>query len=136
MGFVRYRHANKGGGDSDLMRIARQQQLLQGVKGALKEPATWPRIPGLLETVRKDMDGTLTWKQLVAVANFARTVPKGQLAMHVLPSHPGRVYVYPDRDAARALVSHLFPADTDARLFSDASASRRSRRRLVSLASE
>jgi LCP family protein required for cell wall assembly len=137
MGFVRYRHANKGGGDSDLERIARQQELLHGVKGALKHPATWPRVPGVLETVRREMGGTLTFPQLIAIANFARTVPQGQVAMHVLPSHPGRVYVYPDRDAARALVSQLFPADRDARLFSDNSASRRSRRRasLLSLAS-
>jgi LCP family protein required for cell wall assembly len=135
MGFVRYRHANSGGGDSDLLRIARQQELLHGIKGSLKQPATWLRLPGVLEIVRKGMGGTLSWKQLVAVANFARTVPKGGLAMHVLPSRPGRTYVYPDRDAARALVSHLFPADQDARLFSDASASRRSRRALISLAS-
>lgn len=120
MGFVRYRHANAGGGDSDLMRISRQQELLQGVKAALKDPTTWPRIPGMMETARKDMGGTLTWNQLIAVANFARSVPKDHLAMHVLPSRPGRVYVYPDRDAARALVSHLFPTDKDARLFSSA----------------
>lgn len=137
MGFVRYRHANKGGGDSDLLRIARQQELLHGVKAALKQPATWLRVPGMLETARTEMGGTLSWSQLVAVANFARTVPKGRMAMHVLPSHPGRVYVYPDRDAARELVSHLFPTDTDARLFTDTSASRRTRRRsMVSLASQ
>ena len=90
-----------------------------------------------VEQTTAKMGGTLTFPQLIAIANFARTVPQGQVAMHVLPSHPGRVYVYPDRDAARALVSQLFPADRDARLFSDNSASRRSRRRvsLLSLAS-
>ncbi|HEY3269029.1 MAG TPA: LCP family protein [Armatimonadota bacterium] len=109
MGFVRFRHSDDGPADTDIVRISRQQQLVQAVKARLHEPSTWVRIPGLLETVRKEMQGTLKYPQLVALANFARSVPKANVQMHVLPTRMGRSFVYPDRDAVRVMVARIFP---------------------------
>jgi len=117
MGYVRFRHSNTGAGDSDFVRIQRQQELVHAVKAKIKDPSTWVRAPRILETVRRQMRGNITYPQLVALASFARSVPKESVKMHVLPARSGRAYVYPDREAARALAARLFPtgpvADSD-----------------------
>lgn len=118
MGFVRYRHANEGSADSDFTRIGRQQEMLQSVKGRMRDPATWMHVPGALEIVRKEMNGSLTYPQLVALATFARSVPKERTAMHVLPNRPGRIFVYAEPEASRTLVASLFPIDSEPRWMS------------------
>jgi len=118
MGFVRFRHANDGPADSDVMRIGRQQEMLQSMKAKMKDPTTWMRVPGALEVVRKEMRGTLTYPQLVALATFARSVPKERTAMHILPNRPGRIFVYAEPDASRTLVASLFPVDSQPRWMS------------------
>ena len=112
MGFVRYRHANEGSADSDFVRIGRQQQMLQSMKAKMTDPATWLRVPGALDIVRKEMRGTLKYQQLVALATFARSAPKESVAMHILPNRAGRVYVYAKPAESRALVAKLFPVDS------------------------
>jgi LCP family protein required for cell wall assembly len=118
MGFVRYRHANEGSADSDFVRIGRQQQMLQSLKAKMKDPVTWLRVPGALDIVRREMRGTLKYRQLVALATFARSVPKESVAMHILPNRPGRVYVYANPEESRALVARLFPVDSQPRWMS------------------
>lgn len=118
MGFVRYRHANEGNADSDVTRIGRQQAMLQSVKSKMKDPTTWLRVPGALEIVRKEMSGTLTYQQLMALASFARSVPKERTAMHILPNRPGRTFVYAEPEASRILVASLFPIDSEPRWMS------------------
>jgi polyisoprenyl-teichoic acid--peptidoglycan teichoic acid transferase len=109
LGFVRYRQSNKGSSDSDLIRIGRQQELVQGVKSRLKQPDAWVRLPAVLDTVRNGVDGTITYQQLVALAAFSRSVPSHRVEMHTLPVRAGGAYVYPERDEIRPLISELFP---------------------------
>lgn len=118
MGFVRYRHANEGNADSDFVRIGRQQQMLQSMKAKMKDPGTWLRVPGALDIVRKEMRGTLRYQQLVALATFARAVPKESVAMYILPNRPGRVFVYAEPEESKALVAKLFPVDSQPRWMS------------------
>jgi polyisoprenyl-teichoic acid--peptidoglycan teichoic acid transferase len=119
MGFVRYRHANEGNADSDFVRIGRQQHMLQSMKAKMKDPSTWLRVPGALDIVRKEMRGSLRYQQLVALATFARSVPKESVAMHILPNRPGRIYVYAEPAESKALIAKLFPVDSQPRWMSE-----------------
>lgn len=55
--FVRLRY--DGVTDSDLGRIARQQQFLRAVQDKLKAPSSWARIPDLIETMRRHVKTNL-----------------------------------------------------------------------------
>jgi LCP family protein required for cell wall assembly len=110
MGFVRYRHSNKGGGDSDFVRIARQQALLTAVKSKIANPGVLVRVPRVLDGIREDVDSNLTTSQMVCLARFMKSLPKGDsVHMETIPTAEGsRIYVKADLDATRELVSRMF----------------------------
>ncbi len=76
--FVRFRHT-----DSDLFRVARQQQFVKGLKQAVnhrwKNPGTVPKI---FKVLRKNIEigqggGEITGKTLISYAFFAYGLPSG-----------------------------------------------------------
>ena len=108
MGFVRYRKSNDGHGDSDLVRIARQQEFLRAAKQKIASPSTFFKLPTVLEMTNKDIVGSLTQEQMCAVAFFLRTLPPASIQMETLPAETGRVAVTVDDDATRELVQRMF----------------------------
>jgi len=110
MGFVRYRHANGGGGDSDLVRISRQQELLAAFKAKMSNPVVLLKFPHILDKVRGDLQGNLSMNQLVCLARFLKSVPPGTgVKMATVPdTGKSRVYVKPDTDATKELVDSMF----------------------------
>ncbi len=110
MGFVRYRHANGGGGDSDLVRISRQQEFLRAARAKLTSPGVAFRVPKVLDMIRSDMQGSLSPAQMVCLACFLRSLPQDQgLRMETVPAQKGGgIYVRADEDATNKLVNEMF----------------------------
>ena len=110
MGFVRYRHANGGGGDSDLVRISRQQEFLRAARAKLTSPGVAFKVPKVLDMIQSDMQGNLSPAQIMCLACFMRSLPEGQgLRMETVPAQlGGGVFVRADMDATNKLVSEMF----------------------------
>lgn len=110
MGFVRYRKPNKGVGDSDFVRIGRQQELLRAARSKLSNPGVLLKVPTALDTVRQDMQGDLTPSQMMCLACFLKSLPaEGGLRMESLPAlDGGGVFVRPDTVATAKLVREMF----------------------------
>ncbi len=84
MGYVRIR---KHAGD-DYMRQERQKQLLLAVKDQIARQ--WTAFPQIVDAGTKVMGDAFTMPEIVAMANFARKVPKSNVRMGALPTVPGR----------------------------------------------
>ena len=108
IGFVRYRRSNDGGADTDFERIARQQEFLQAAKAKLVQPTTILRLPHVLETVTPNMDSSLTYTQILALARFAKDVPRDKIRTETVPGAMNRYCVRPDLEATRLLVQEMF----------------------------
>lgn len=110
IGFARYRKSNDGKGDSDLVRIERQQQLLSALKIKLCKPGVVMKIPSVVDTVRRNMEGNLKTAQMVCLASFMRSLPKGSsIQMQTIPTEgDGGIYVRADADATRELINRVF----------------------------
>ncbi|MHB0913436.1 MAG: LCP family protein [Armatimonadota bacterium] len=108
MGFARYRKSKDGTGDSDFVRIGRQQELLQAARAKLANPKVIFRIPEILEHIRGDMEGDLSTAQIICLAQFMRSLD-GKVHVETLPAEEGSgVYVKADPEATRTLVDELF----------------------------
>jgi len=108
MGFVRYRKSNDGIGDSDMVRISRQQEFLKATKDKLVNPWNLRKLPSVIEDVRQNVNGSITTQQMLALAGFMKSLPNEKLNMVTLPSVEGRVYVSANEDETRELVSRMF----------------------------
>lgn len=110
MGFVRYRHSNNGGGDSDLVRISRQQEFLRAAREKMSSPGVAFKVPRVLDMIRNDMRGDLTPAQMICLACFIKSLPADQgLRMETVPARDGGgVFVRADVDATRKLVDEMF----------------------------
>lgn len=110
MGYVRYRHSNAGGGDSDLVRIARQQELLSSVKSRLMQPGVIVRIPRVLDIVRDHLRSDMSPAQMICLARFLKSLPPSPgIKMVTIPARPGGGnYIRPDIDATRELADKIF----------------------------
>lgn len=108
LGFVRFRHADRGPADSDFKRAGRQQVLLTAIKAKLKNPLAWPRLPYVCDAVRPSLSTNLSFGQLLCLAAFAPRIPGPNLRMLTLPAHSSGANVYPDRTRMRELVLQYF----------------------------
>jgi LCP family protein required for cell wall assembly len=107
MGFVRFRHADRGRSDSDLTRMRRQQALVQALREQAKNPLTLLRAPYAVDRARPHLHSSLKIPQLFCLGNFARSVHPGHVRMLSLPVRSGGSFVYPDRAAARRLAREM-----------------------------
>jgi LCP family protein required for cell wall assembly len=108
MGFVRFRHADRGRSDSDLTRMRRQQALLQALRQQAKHPLTLVRVPYAMDRARPHLHSSLKIPQLFCLAAFARGVPPNNVRMLSLPVRSGGSFLYPNRAATRRLARELF----------------------------
>src|SRR6476469_9366367 len=77
--FVRFRHT-----DSDLTRVARQQQFVRAFKEQVAHSITYTRIPHLVSTITKNIEvgeggHALQLDQVISYALFAQSLPGGHL---------------------------------------------------------
>jgi LCP family protein required for cell wall assembly len=110
LGFVRFRHADRGPSDSDFKRAERQQRLLTALKAKLKNPLTWPRLPYACDAIRPYLSTNLTFPQLLCLGAFVPRVPPPNLRMVTLPAHSSGAVVYPNRRKMREVVRKYFAA--------------------------
>jgi polyisoprenyl-teichoic acid--peptidoglycan teichoic acid transferase len=108
LGFVRFRHADRGTSDSDFKRAERQQRMLAAIKQKLKNPLTWVRLPYVCDALRPSLSTNLTFGQLLCLAAFAPRVPPANLRMITLPSYSSGAVVYPNRQRMRAVLRKYF----------------------------
>jgi polyisoprenyl-teichoic acid--peptidoglycan teichoic acid transferase len=104
MGFVRFRHA-----DSDLVRIQRQQTLLNAIKEKLHQPAIIAKLPAILDVIDKHVDSDLTTEQKIVLAGFLHDTPRDQIQMATLPSQEtSGTYVLTDWSKATPMIQKIF----------------------------
>jgi LCP family protein required for cell wall assembly len=108
MGFVRYRKSNDGHGDSDVVRIARQQEFVLAAKQALMRPSAMLKVPALLGIVEDNVNSSLTYGQECSVAYFLKTLPADRVHTKTLAGEHGQVLARADQDKVRALVQEMF----------------------------
>lgn len=108
IGFVRYRHANRGPADSDFVRMGRQQILLQAVKSQIMNPRVLLRLPGALDSIRNNLVTNMSYDQLLSLAFFIKSVPHSQLNAVSLPSGAGPVFVHMNALRAKDVVERIF----------------------------
>jgi polyisoprenyl-teichoic acid--peptidoglycan teichoic acid transferase len=108
LGFVRFRHADRGTSDSDFKRAERQQRMLAAIKQKLKNPLTWVRLPYVCDALRPSLATNLTFGQLLCLAAFAPRIPPTNLRMLTLPSYSSGAVVYPNRARMRAVLRKYF----------------------------
>jgi LCP family protein required for cell wall assembly len=111
LGFVRFRHADRGPADSDFKRAQRQQRLLAAIKEKVKNPFTWPRLPYALDAVRPYLSTNLSFGQLLCIGAFVPRVPQPNLRQLTLPSRSSGAAVYPNRGKTRELMQKYFQVD-------------------------
>ncbi|HTU82226.1 MAG TPA: LCP family protein [Candidatus Acidoferrales bacterium] len=87
VGYIRFRHD----ASSDYGRMHRQQQVIRLLLNQLSQPQNWTKLPRLLQFARKDVETTLSDKQLVALLEIYRNVPEENVRSFTLPSRPGWV---------------------------------------------
>jgi LCP family protein required for cell wall assembly len=104
MGFVRFRHDELG----DIGRVQRQELFLKAVQEKAVEPASWAKVPKLIDIAQKHVLTDLTTQQLLQYISFARAVPKENQTMIMLPGHfTGTGDWGVDEDDLRAVVARL-----------------------------
>jgi len=110
MGFVRYRQSKDGDAESDFVRIARQQEFLRTAREKLSSPSVMFRLPEVLDIIRNDIEGNLTFPQMICLARFIKTLPpESGIRMETLPAlDGGGVFVRADPDATRELLRQMF----------------------------
>lgn len=109
IGFVRYRQSKDGDGESDFVRIKRQQEFFRAAKARLADPQVMFRAPRILDRIRKDSQSNLIPSQIACLAQFVRTLPQSAIRTETLPALAGGgVFVRPDMEAAGKLVQVMF----------------------------
>jgi polyisoprenyl-teichoic acid--peptidoglycan teichoic acid transferase len=111
LGFVRFRHADRGPADSDFKRAERQQRLLAAIKERVRNPLTWLRLPYAMDAVRPYLSTNLTFGQLLCLGAFVPRVPQPNLRQLTLPSRSSGALVYPNRERLRELMRKYFQVD-------------------------
>jgi LCP family protein required for cell wall assembly len=106
MEYARFRHDPLG----DIGRVARQQQMMNGLMDELRNPRVVFRAPRILKVLREDVTTNLKPDQLIALAWFGARLPRGSLVHETLPGRFGMYagYWLPDASQDRALIASAF----------------------------
>ncbi len=83
MGFVRFRHDALG----DIGRVQRQEIFIQAVMDKALSPASWSKVPQLLQIASSHVKTDLNVKQIMQILSFVRAVPKANQHMVMLPGN-------------------------------------------------
>lgn len=83
--FARYRNTKYG----DIGRVQRQQVLLKALQQRLFSPAILPKLPQAIAILQQHIDTNLSIDEMLALANYGRTLKQDQLQMVLLPGRFG-----------------------------------------------
>lgn len=108
--YARTRHA-----DDDFGRAERQQQVIRAMAAKLVNPATWPRLPAVLEVLRSGVVTNVQPSDLPALWSLVRTIGVGDVQTATLADAAtpwitagGAWVLLPDYTAIEATISSLF----------------------------
>ena len=113
--FVRFRHT-----DSDLFRLARQQQFVKAIKQAVNHKVRNPRtVPKIFKVLRKNVEigqggGAISGKTLLNYAFFAYGLPSGNFVQVRIEGLTGTNDLIADPANIQAAVNEFLNPDTDA----------------------
>ena len=79
--YVRFRKDREG----DLGRVKRQQKFLKALLRQALAPRNWVKLPALVKKARQYVTTDLTDLELLALANFLRSVPEENICTETLP---------------------------------------------------
>ena len=104
MAYVRYRDD-----EGDIGRLGRQQKFLQAVLTKASSAEVIPRLPEVVEDMRKFLQTNMPRRDMVEMAQLLPTIREQGLTAEVLPGRPGRWegngYWLPNIEAARELLA-------------------------------
>jgi hypothetical protein len=110
MEYVRFRHDLLG----DITRMQRQQKFLKAVMQKMMQPATWPKIPGIVVGSRQFIETDILPNDLTALMKVARGIQLASIKMETLPGSPGNIggvsYYLVDDAAKTQMVQTFFLA--------------------------
>jgi polyisoprenyl-teichoic acid--peptidoglycan teichoic acid transferase len=97
---------------SDFGRVKRQQQVLKLLMDQVSEPQNWAKLPQIMHIARKDINTTMSDRQLLSLLTIYRNVPDDNIRSFTLPSKAGWVgdasVVFADPRWAKLIGSVLF----------------------------
>ncbi len=107
-GYIRFRHDAV----SDFGRVRRQQQVLKLMLDQLSQPQNWAKLPHVLQLARKEINTTMSTRQIASLLTIYRNVPDEDIRSFTLPSKAGWVgdasVVFADPRWAKLIGSVLF----------------------------
>lgn len=113
--FARYRNKQYG----DIGRVQRQQILLKALQKKLFSPAILPSLPGAVQILQKYIDTNLSVEEMLAIANFGRSIQSEDVRMVLLPGrfnalseYDGRSYWILNREQIGSIVRQNFTGTT------------------------
>ncbi len=115
LAFVRYRHT-----DSDIFRLARQQQFVKATKQAVNHEVTNPStVPKIFKVLRSNVEigqggGAISGRTLLNYAFFAYGLPSGNFVQVKLEGLTGTNDLVTDPSNIQAAVNEFQHPDTDA----------------------
>lgn len=83
MGFVRFRHDALG----DIGRVQRQEIFMHAVMDKALNPQSWAKMPELIKIAQSHIKTNLTPAQIMQIATFAKSVPRENQHMVMLPGN-------------------------------------------------
>jgi LCP family protein required for cell wall assembly len=113
--YVRYRHT-----DSDLFRVARQQQFVKAMKYQLAHNFSITKIPGIVGTLTKNIEvgvgggGDLSGKTVLSYALFAYRLPSGHFFQTQIAGLTGYADLHTDTSNISAAVQDWLTPDIQA----------------------
>ena len=107
--YVRFRHDEIG----DIGRVQRQQKFINGVVSKALSPATIVKLPKLVQSAQENVITDMSNKELLKIANFARTIKKEDIKMVMLPGTFGNIggasYWIINEESSKEVIGNLFP---------------------------
>ncbi|MCX6379511.1 MAG: LCP family protein [Armatimonadetes bacterium] len=104
MGYVRMRHS-----DSDFERAKRQHEFLEALRGRVTNPLNFNNTLNALNTLTDSIKTDMSVEQMMALANFARSLPRAKVHLETLPCLEGPSYVYIKVSDSEKIIRELFP---------------------------
>lgn len=90
--FARFRNDKNG----DIGRVQRQQVLMKSLQKRLYSPLMIPRVPQALQIIQQHIDTNLSLEEMMALAQFGRTLERENLKMVMLPGRFGGLDEFSD----------------------------------------
>ena len=108
MEYVRFRHDKLG----DITRMERQQKFLKVFVAKMLSPTKLPKLPFVVKALMDNVDTTLSVRDAVYLAEFAKNFSVSDVKMATLPATPeyihGVSYMIPDENETYKVVQELF----------------------------